>query len=358
MRKTSWRRGFTLVELLVVIAIIGVLVSLLLPAVQAAREAARRMSCSNNLKQIGLAIHNYHDTNNSLPPGAGFYGGPAVALGSIPGYERFAGPQGNNRANMRYRILPYIEQQALYDAFGGDVVTQDDARMPDGNNIQGGELLRGQRLPVYICPSDNNNGRTATISGRPSRIQPSNYQFSMGPTNSMSNSPNCTCPTAVFNVLTARSQPGTNVNNPAGPFTRRGGILPQGVAGNPGYVGKFGDVSDGLSNTIFLGETIVDWSAHALNGWSHANCWGRFTQVPINWDTRYASVAAATAAGKTGCEARCNWNTAEGFKSRHSGGAQFVMGDGSVQFMSNAINMVTYNALGSKNNGDAASLSP
>ena len=353
MRTPLRSRGFTLVELLVVIAIIGILVSLLLPAVQSAREAARRMQCSNNLKQIGLAIHNYENATNSLPPGSGFYGGSPVALGSMPGFERFAGPQANNRANLLYRILPYMEQQALYEAFGGDKVTQDNARMPDPNNKQGGELLRGQRIPAYICPSDNNSGRTATVDGRPSRIQPSNYQFSMGPTNSMSNSPRCTCPTAVFNVLKARSQTGTNVNRPAGPFTRRGGIIPRYVRGNAGYVGKFADVSDGLSNTIFMGEVIVDWSSHALNGWSHANQWGRFTQVPINWDTRYTSLAAATAAGKTGCEARCNWNTAEGFKSRHSGGAQFVMGDGSVQFVSEGIDMVTYNALGSKANGDA-----
>lgn len=345
------RLAFTLVELLVVIAIIGILVGLLLPAVQAAREAARRMQCSNNLKQIGLGIHNYESAYKRIPPGSGFYGGNPVALGSVPGYQRFAGPQHLNRAHMLSRILPYVEQSALYNAFAGDAVTQDNARMPDPNNVQGGELLRGQIVPTYICPSDTNDPRNATVDGRASRIQSSNYHFSMGPTNAMSDNAACSCP--LFNTFTGRSQPGTNANIPAGPFSRRGGILPTGVTGNGGYCGKFADVQDGLTNTIFVGETIVDWSAHALNGWSHANQWGRFTQIPINWDSRYASLAEAQNAGKTGCEARCNWNTAEGFKSRHTGGAQFLMGDGSVQFLPQSVDMILYNAMGSKANGES-----
>ncbi|MFO0941972.1 MAG: DUF1559 domain-containing protein [Pirellulales bacterium] len=349
MRKFR-RPGFTLVELLVVIAIIGILVGLLLPAVQAAREAARRMSCGNNLKQIGLGILNYESATKRLPPGSGFYGGNPVALGSIPGFERFAGPQDLNRSHLHYRILPYIEGSALYDAFGGDIVTQDNARMPNGTP-QGGELLRGQRIPTYICPSDVNEPRPATVDGRASVIQPSSYQFSMGPTNAMSNNAACLCPTAVFNVFNARSQASTDVNNPAGCFSRRGGILPkpQGGTGNPGYCGKLAEIVDGTSNTIFYGETITDWSAHALNGWCHSNQWGRFTQIPINWDTRYTTEAEAVAAGKTGCEARCNWNSAEGFKSRHAGGAQFLLGDGSVHFLAQTTDMTIYNGLGTKN---------
>lgn len=347
--------GFTLVELLVVIAIIGILVGLLLPAVQAAREAARRMQCSNNLKQIGLAIHNYENANKRIPPGSGFYGGTPIALGSMPApYQRFSGQQNLNRTHMLVRLLPYIEQSALYSEFLGDVVTADDARISDPSNVQGGELLRGQRVPSFICPSDNNDPRSVTVSNRASRVQPSNYHFSMGPTNSMSDNAACSCP--LISVFRARSQIGTDANNPSGPFTRRGNILPAGTTGNGGYCGKFGDVSDGLSNTIFFGETIADWSAHAQTGWSHANQWGRYTQVPINWDTRFTSVALAQAAGKTGCEANCNWNSAEGFKSRHTGGSQMLLGDGSIQFFSQSIDLITYNRLGSKAEGTVASM--
>lgn len=350
-----WRRGFTLVELLVVIAIIGILVGLLLPAVQAAREAARRMQCSNNLKQIGLAIHNYENANKRIPPGSGFYGGTPVALGSMPApYQRFSGPQNLNRTHMLVRLLPFIEQTALYNEFGGDAVTADNARISDPTNPQGGQLLRGIKVSTYICPSDNNGGYAATVDGRASNVQPSNYAFSMGPTNSMSDNARCSCP--LIATFRARSLAGTNVNNPAGPFTRRGNILPQVATGNGGYCGKFGDISDGLSGTIFFGETIADWSAHARTGWSHANQWGRYTQVPINWDSRFPSLAAAVAAGKTGCEANCNWNSAEGFKSRHTGGSQMLYGDGSVHFFSQSIDLVIYNRLGSKSEGTVASL--
>jgi prepilin-type N-terminal cleavage/methylation domain-containing protein/prepilin-type processing-associated H-X9-DG protein len=352
-QKLKRGQGFTLVELLVVIAIIGILVGLLLPAVQAAREAARRMQCSNNLKQIGLALHNYESTTKRIPPGSAFYGGAYVAAEAAP-YQRFAGTLGD-RSHLLVRILPYVEQAALYTQFEGDKFPTNDARMASPTNPAGGDLLRGVLIPGYVCPSDNNVFFTATVNGiANSKIQPSNYHFSMGPTNAISNNAACSCPLA--STFAARSLAGTNASAPAGPFTRQGGVRPTASGANVGYCGKFGDVTDGLSNTIFMGETIADWSAHARNGWSHANQWGKFTQIPINWDTRYVDLASAVAAGKTGCEARCNWNTAEGFKSRHTGGSQMLMGDGSVNFMSQSIDLILYNRLGSKAEGTVASL--
>jgi prepilin-type N-terminal cleavage/methylation domain-containing protein/prepilin-type processing-associated H-X9-DG protein len=353
------KRGFTLVELLVVIAIIGILVGLLLPAVQAAREAARRMQCSNNLKQIGLAIHNYESATRRIPPGGGHYGGTAVALGSLPApYQRFAGQQAFNRANLLVRLLPFMEQTALFDHFGGDVVTTDNARVPDPSNPLGGQLLRGLVVPSFICPSDDNQPISATVDGIASVIQPANYFMSMGPTE-MTNNPANPCP--LFATFNARRQPGATEPNPAGPFTRRGDITPQALLNsNPavtrGYCGRFGDVADGLSNTIFMGEGIAQWSGHALNGWSFSNQWGKFTLIPINYDTRYDTAALAIAAGKSGCNCRRTWNTAEGFKSRHTGGAQFVMGDGSVQFISQNVDMENFNRLGSKNEGLVANV--
>ena len=338
------RRAFTLIELLVVIAIIAILIALLLPAVQSARESARRTQCKNNLHQIGLAIHNYESATKRLPPGSFFGGGTVIALGSLPGEgRRFAGIN-VGRSNMYARLLPYLEQSPLYGEFANFVYPTDDGRVSSPTNPLGGELLRGMRVPSYICPSDTNAPIPETVSGIASLNQPSNYQYSMGPTSTISNSAQCACP--LFATFQSRSLVGTDNGNPAGCFTRRGDL----------YTGKFGDVSDGLSNTIFMGEVIASWSLHATNGWSHSNIWGRWTQVPINWDTRYIDLASATAAGKTGCEARCNFNSAEGFKSRHTGGANFVLGDGSVHFFSQSIDLVNYNRLGAKADGQTASV--
>ncbi len=175
----------------------------------------------------------------------------------------------------------------------------------------------------------------------------------MGPTNSVSDSPNCGCPlVGQFRTL---SQNGTNANNPAGCFTRRGGTPPTGSGGAKGFICRFGSIPDGLSNTILVGEVIPDWSAHARNGWSHSNRWGIYTQIPINWRTEFPNLATALAAGKTGCEARCNWNTEVGFKSRHTGGVQVVLGDGSVQFLSENVDMIMYQRLGNRQDGQVVS---
>ncbi len=346
------KTGFTLVELLVVIAIIGVMVGLLLPAVQAAREAARRIQCSNNLKQIGLGIHNYESAFKYLPPGSAFYGGGTLT-GLGPG-GRFAGAQ-FNRSHLLVRILPYIEATDLYEQFGNDVFPTDDARSVPSPVNPSGELLRGVRVSTYLCPSDiSTDGFSTTVNGIASTVRPSSYQFSMGPTDAMSDNAACSCP--LLPTFQVYSQPGTDVNRPSGPFTRRGGVLPTGIGGDPGYIGRLQDVTDGLSNTIFIGEVIGDWSVHARTGWSHSNHWGIFTQIPINWKTSFTSLAAATAAGQTGCEANCNWNTEVGFKSLHSGGCQMLMGDGAVRFFSQSIDMIAYNRIGSKAGGTPQSL--
>ena len=135
MYTSQRKRGFTLVELLVVIAIIGVLVALLLPAVQAAREAARRMSCGNNLKQLGLALHNYHDTFNTFPPGG-------ITPGNCCGTP--------SAATWTIFILPFIEETALQNQYNFNVWNRDPV------NAQ----VRESFIKAYLCPSDLNKRRT------------------------------------------------------------------------------------------------------------------------------------------------------------------------------------------------------
>lgn len=155
MPRRTRQRGFTLVELLVVIAIIGILIALLLPAVQAAREAARRSSCSNNLKQIGLALHNYLSPNRSFPPSFCIRRGTVLT--------------GNNGSwSIHGRLLPYLEQASAYDQVRLDIAW--DAQLATG--------VPQLRIPTYVCPSDVND--TVRIKNGAPFIYPQTYGFNFG----------------------------------------------------------------------------------------------------------------------------------------------------------------------------------
>jgi len=282
----------------------------LLPAVQAAREAARRMQCSNNLKQIGLALHNYHTTNNSFPPGA-FWVCPEGELW---------------RGSILIRLLPYIEQQPLYDQF--DFTTNTDGQTEPNT----GALLVANIVPPYVCPSDTNEG---LLNGRAIH----NYAASKGPTAHINNS-SCSCSEwDSWNqyALTPYDQPNTNFS---GPFTRR--CMSTSIR----------DCTDGLSNTIYFGEVRRNCSVHVQQGWSRSNNGNGLTStmIPINYDS-------CDETGTTdGCQRPCNWNTELGFKSRHPGGAQFLFGDGSVHFLPETIDQWSYQYLGGKDDGEPVSV--
>jgi prepilin-type N-terminal cleavage/methylation domain-containing protein len=156
MGSSKSRRGFTLVELLVVIAIIGILVALLLPAVQAAREAARRMSCGNNLKQLGLGLHNYHDTYKIFPP---------ALLNSGRKDAPFGGTQQTLNTTGWALMLPFIEQAPLHDNYNFNACSSsDNARMP--GPIAGNDLINdglyNARLEILECPSSPTKGEQRT----------------------------------------------------------------------------------------------------------------------------------------------------------------------------------------------------
>jgi prepilin-type N-terminal cleavage/methylation domain-containing protein/prepilin-type processing-associated H-X9-DG protein len=306
-------KAFTLVELLVVIAIIGILIALLLPAVQAAREAARRMQCSNNLKQIGLALHNYHTTAKCFPPGSFWYGSDYA----------------NYRGSILVRLLPYLEQQPLYDMFdlensGG--VPVDNQKKPGSS-----EFIQATIVPTYVCPSDNHPG---TRNGRALH----NYAASIGPTRHYDN-PNCPCSEwQAWNQYAPDPWGGTygSKTDFAGPFFR-----------HP-VATRMADCIDGLSNTIYFGEVRPNCSAHNDNGWASSNNGQGLTAtvVPINYD----SCKRDSSSGDN-CDRYCNWNTELGFKSQHPGGAMFLFGDGSVHFLPETIDHWHYQYLGGKDDG-------
>lgn len=306
------RRAFTLVELLVVIAIIGILVALLLPAVQSAREASRRAQCTNNLKQIGLAIHNYHDSLNVLPPGAFWFGAST-----------------ENRGSVLVHLLPYVEQQNVYDMFD----FKNNTPVVDSQTQPNGQLIAALRIAPYQCPSDNEKTNSA---GRPCH----SYAANSG-SGKRTNNGSCACSTlngvTVHDVWNAYAL-SPNYDYPTGPFSRY----------PPHQRLTFADVKDGLSSTLFFGEVRQKCSAHVQGGWIASNNANGLvgTVIPINFNTCKGPTANA-------CERNCNWYVELGFKSLHPGGVNFALGDGSVNFVRQNVDHRLYQNWGSISDGQA-----
>ncbi len=313
MVKTSFvRRGFTLVELLVVIAIIGILVGLLLPAVQAAREAARRMQCSNNLKQIGLSLHNYHDTFNALPAGSG---------GTVNSAGKFYGHGWTWHAS----LLPYIEQSTLYNAIQG----------PDGFGNENGSQNAGKPLIVqatilstFWCPSQPDVQNGPAKNG----YQSSNYNGNMG-TRIGNGNDNCIC-TGIATTADMQTKPWGCMNG--------NGIF---------YIlskTRFGDVSDGLSNTIFVSE-VGDSGGEILGIFSAGS--DRRAMFSTGADANPPTEMTEYLIAAEGNDP-INGGSEEAAGSWHVGVAQFAFGDGSIHFLSENMNMATYQAISTRAGGE------
>ena len=315
------RTGFTLVELLVVIAIIGVLVALLLPAVQAAREAARRTDCNNKLKQLALAVHNHHDTMNSLPR--------SINPNSF-GYDQ------NGRSwGWITKVLPFLEQQALYDATTSGTsapATFALALLPNGTPACASVLKALQ------CPSDNTWGSGLSTNRANHGASPSAggvtgigltcYKGVCGSNWAWGSYPN-TGPTGNNNGLDAGN----------GMFFRSDGgvnLVTQSQT--------FASVIDGLSNTFMVGEDLPGLNTHC--GWPVSNYSTGTCAIPLN---------NALRVGQPGYNNPGDWPNVYSFRSRHPGGAQFAKGDGSVQFVSQTIDINLYRALSTKDGQEAVS---
>lgn len=298
---TPHGRGFTLVELLVVIAIIGILIALLLPAVQAAREAARRMQCTNHLKQLALALHDYHDSHKTFPSGALV----------------------SNGLSWNVLILPYIEQSALYAKFNFNQGDFNGAPNNEGPNKNIHALIR---IDTFMCPSATQelvtHGSSKLSDGRVPYT--SHYYGVMGPTG---------------------KDPWGN-DYPFENSGSYGGFALNGVMNKDSNV-RFSDITDGTSNTLALGEIALPKTGYGPPGGGDGASWVRGISTVTN------------PAGMSSCKnisvginnPSLNFND-DSFSSLHPGGANFAKCDGSVTFVSETVDMAVYKSSASRNGGE------
>lgn len=346
-RSAASRQAFTLVELLVVIAIIGILVAMLLPAVQAAREAARRMQCTNNVKNVVLATLNYEAAQSELPPG-GIHWIPGVAGGN-QGWERTVG--------LLARILPYAEDTQLHDLMDFEedktYLTRLDPNDPNS------PFISERVIAMYLCPSDDGERvKQVTLGpedgGMVQARAVTNYIGSVGSAVVDLGNSNCLCSpgiTAPYRKppqVTGAIALGVRYGSSGTPRERQREF--SGVFSRHGIGTKLRHITDGLSNTIFIGEVRPDCSQHVFNGgWIGDNNGTGVvsTVIPINYDT------CSQNDGVDACNRFCNWTMSWGFKSPHPSGANFGLGDGSVQFLNEDIEHETvYQFMGDKSDGN------
>jgi prepilin-type N-terminal cleavage/methylation domain-containing protein/prepilin-type processing-associated H-X9-DG protein len=358
-------RGFTLVELLVVIAIIGILVALLLPAIQAAREAARRTKCVNNLKNIGVALLNHADAKKRLPAATTFQPG---RMSSFVNPKMFPGPNAPG-GTWVVQIWPYIEEQALFDAYDHTVDSRHDnnTKRPTGSN---GPPVIAVPLPWLICPSDSEAPNPQGIFPTEQKQDGGSnnppvgwfvmglwYPVSAGPTY-FDGCPFCTLPAGRQRGLCCQgdslgSREVSQPNDPIGP-----------VGTKPSFAGMFGrwaeyglklkDATDGTTHVIMAGETI---SAHCKYQCAHCvNFPIAMTNTPINKFVRTAlslSPGTCFAGGAPGANPQeGGYCEACGYKSYHPGGAQFLMVDGSVHYFREDMDFDIYALLGARKSGE------
>lgn len=344
------RKGFTLVELLVVIAIIGILIALLLPAVQAAREAARRSQCTNNLKQQGIAVHNHHDTFKFFPHcGRTWQSFPSFGGTGDSGQPDAAPKQ---TAGQFYQILPFMEQGAIHEASGAPATTGD-------VGLDRGLMAISGVIPAYYCPSrrqaqayNRTSGRTQIkdrdvtgLPGVPVPIGMVDYAGAHG-----SNDMGRLITRGFYADSTALNLAGFNaIDNYCGVFMRSRGYVEYGGTGNTSEKRTdFASLKDGSSNTLMIGEKALNPNSLGANpnddtGYATANDQDNICRAD------FPPCSDSDLARRLG-HSNITAGTSQ-FGSSHPGGFNALFGDGSVHFISYTIDAITLARFGHRADG-------
>ena len=348
------RRGFTLIELLVVIAIIAVLIALLLPAVQAAREAARRAQCVNNMKQLGLALHNYHSTNDCFPPG------------SI-GNANFVGTTGWQNMSSLALMLPFLEQNAIYSSINFRMPSTNNANPPFNDNYGNG-TSRAQQINAFLCPSDGNAKSAA--DGWTGRLN--SYLASMGPTELSGYNTSATglfCQNTCYGLrdITDGSSNtiafGEKLVGTPGQFSGQGvGYRGNGVNGSSPLGNTYDATQNPTQITTDLNACQSTWNGLTINASNLIDQEGQYWMIGDTTFTLFNTIVPpnSTTYKFGSCRNGCNTCNPDGsqfvnLSSNHSGGVNILMGDGSVRFLKSTVATQIYWYIGTKSNQDVVS---
>ncbi len=303
MHRSPVRMAFTLIELLVVIAIIAILIGLLLPAVQKVREAAARSQCQNNLKQLGIAVHSFHDTNSKFP-----YNGDDIRSSGCcysSGYTQWS---------WIARMLPHFEQENYYRQLGV------------GTNTPISSNLSQLNLPIKTlrCPSDETPAIRTNVANFPggTQVGSTSYKGVSGANWAWGSYP-----------YTPPGWPGGNngLDYGNGIFFRSDFKYPKTMTA----------IRDGTSNTLLVGEDIGNLNIH--NGWPYSNTSTGTCAIPLN---------NALRSGQPGYNNAGDWPNVYSFRSYHTSGANFAVADGSVKYVSETISLQTYRNAASYSGGE------